>query len=367
MINAQNILILRDPLSLESGQSLSHVIIAYETYGKLNSSKSNVILIEHAFSGSAHAGSTKASTELGWWDNMIGPEKACDTNKYFIICSNVLGGCGGTTGPSSINPKTNSPYGLTFPSVSIGDMVELQKKLLDHLGIAKLLAIIGGSMGGMLTLQWVAKYPTLIHAAIPIATTIKHSPQQIAFNEVARQAIMSDPAWNNGDYYKNEHPLRGLALARMIGHITYMSNQSMEKKFSRRLQSRNNDDLFQNDFEVEGYLKYKGDNFVKRFDANSYLYISKAMDYFDLSEGRLISYGKVLNTKFLVISFGSDWLYPSSQSLELVKFLKNRLVDVTYCEIPSTYGHDAVLIEVSEQSHLIKHFLEKVEREFGDE
>jgi homoserine O-acetyltransferase len=290
---------------------------------------------------------------------MIGPGKAFDTDRYFVICSNVIGGCKGSTGPSSINPRTGKPYGLDFPVITIADMVEAQRHLVDHLGIEKLLCVGGGSMGGMQALQWVASYGGRVRSVIPIATALKHSPQQIAFDEVGRQSIMADPAWRHGSYYDDGQPEKGLAVARMIGHITFMSDQSMEEKFSRKLKNGQFGFEFAEDFEVEGYLRNRGDNFVRRFDANSYLYITKAMDYFDLSGGRLIPNGRVMPTRFLVISFKSDWLYPSYQSQEIVRELKMKQADATYCELPSTYGHDAFLLEVVEQTTLIRHFLDK--------
>ncbi|MCX5657003.1 MAG: homoserine O-acetyltransferase [Candidatus Omnitrophica bacterium] len=348
-------------LVLESGQKIGPVTIAYETYGQLNREKSNAILIEHALSGDAHAaGFYKGAKEPGWWESMIGPGKALDTTKYFVICSNIIGGCKGSTGPSSINPKTDKPYALDFPILTIFDMVKAQKYLIDYLGIEKLLSVVGGSMGGMQVLQWVALYPERLISVIPVATTLKHSPQQIAFNEVGRQAVMADLAWRGGNYYGYGQPKSGLAVARMIGHITYMSDQSMEEKFSRKLKEKKENFKFTTDFEVEGYLRYRGDNFVRRFDANSYLYITKAMDYFDLSAGKLIPSGKSIDTKFLVISFKSDWLYPSYQSQDIVRQLKTMRIDATYCEIKSTYGHDAFLLEVKEETHLLKHFLKKV-------
>ncbi len=349
-----------DSLKLEGGQSLGPVTLAYETYGTLDQKKSNAVLICHALSGDAHAaGRHEGEEDPGWWDAMIGPGKAFDTEKYFVICSNVIGGCKGSTGPSSVNPKTGKPYGLDFPVITIGDMVEAQRYLLDHLGIDKLLCVAGGSMGGMQVLQWVAAYPEKVRAAIPIATALKHSPQQIAFDEVGRQAVMADPDWREGDYYGQSQPEKGLAVARMIGHITYMSDQSMEEKFSRRLKEKDYSFKFTTDFEVEGYLRYRGDNFVKRFDANSYLYITKAMDYFDVSGQKLIPARRTIETRFLVIAFKSDWLYPLYQSQEIVRQLKIRHADATYCEIHSTYGHDAFLLEVQEQTRLVKHFLDK--------
>ena len=349
-----------DELVLSSGQKLGPITLLYETYGRLNKDKSNAILVLHALSGDAHAaGFYKGDTKPGWWDIMIGPGKALDTKKYFVICANVIGGCKGSTGPASLNPKTGKPYGLDFPIVTISDMVEAQRHLVDHLGIKKLLCVVGGSMGGMQALQWVSSYPERVKSAIPIATALKHSPQQIAFDEVGRQAVMADPLWRDGNYYEHEKPQRGLAVARMIGHITYMSDQSMEEKFSRRLKENGYSFSFKSDFEVEGYLRYRGDNFVKRFDANSYLYITRAMDYFDLSGGKLLPKNKNIDTRFLVIAFKSDWLYPSYQSQEIVRALKTRHVDATYCEIKSTYGHDAFLVEIDEQAHLIKYFLNK--------
>ena len=350
-----------DEMLLESGQKLGPITLAYETYGELDQNRGNAILALHAFSGDAHAaGYHKGDDKPGWWDDMIGSEKALDTDKYFVICSNVIGGCKGSTGPSSINPETSEPYALDFPVITIADMVNAQKRLIDHLGIDKLLCVIGGSMGGMQALQWVAAYPNRIRSAIPVATALKHSPQQIAFNEVGRQAVMADPAWNHGQYYGKSRPERGLAIARMIGHITYMSDKSMETKFSRKLKEGDYSYGFQTDFEVEGYLRYQGDSFVKRFDANSYLYITKAIDYFDLSGQKLIPAGTNINVHFLVIAFQSDWLYPSYQSQEIVRKLKMRHMDATYIEIKSTYGHDAFLLEIEEETMLIRHFLNRL-------
>ncbi|MGD0337143.1 MAG: homoserine O-acetyltransferase [Candidatus Omnitrophota bacterium] len=350
-----------DELVLENGEKIGPVTIAYETYGELNSAKSNAILILHALSGDAHAaGFHKGEKIPGWWDNMIGPGRAFDTEKYFVICSNILGGCKGSSGPSSINPKTGKPYGLTFPPITIGDMVNCQRRLIDYLGIKELLSIAGGSMGGMQVLEWLIRYPERIKSAIPIATTLKHSPQQIAFDEVGRQAIIADPHWKSGDYYDGARPVKGLAIARMIGHITYMSDVSMAEKFGRQKKNGSNQTRFSPDFEVEGYLHYRGDNFVNRFDANSYLYITKAMDNFDAGQDR--PFHEVLREKklkALVIAFKSDWLYPAYQSKEIVKEFKLAGLQATYCEIDSTYGHDAFLLEVEEETHLISHFLKK--------
>jgi len=349
------------PLELESGKKLGPVTLAYETYGKLNASRSNAVLVLHAFSGDAHAaGFHKGDDRPGWWDALIGPGKAFDTDKYFVICSNCIGGCQGSTGPSSVNPDTGRPYALDFPIITVADMVNAQEKLITHLGIAKLLCVSGGSMGGMQALQWTASFPQKVASAIPIATTTKHSPQQIAFDEVGRQSVMADAVWNKGNYYDKGHqPERGLAVARMIGHITYMSDQSMEEKFSRKLKEKDFSFSFKSEFEVEGYLRYKGDNFVKRFDANSYLYITKAMDYFDLTNGHgsLAAAFERTQARFLVISFSSDWLYPSYQSQEIVRALRARNCDVAYVELESNYGHDAFLVDVAEQTDLIRGFL----------
>jgi homoserine O-acetyltransferase len=340
-------------LSLDCGETIAPVDVAYETYGELNASRSNAILVLHAFSGDAHAaGVGKETGETGWWDNMIGPGKAFDTDKYFVICSNVVGGCRGTTGPGSINPATGCPYAMSLPPITIADMVRLQKKLVEHLGIERLLSLSGGSMGAMQALQWAAAYPEAVVSAIPIAGTARHSAQQIAFNEVGRQAIMADPDWCDGNYYDKRPPARGLAVARMVGHITYMSDRSMREKFGRRRRDEHH-------FEVESYLRYRGTQFVDRFDANSYLYITKAMDYFDLTEGHhslAAAFGHV-KARFLVMSFTSDWLYPSYQSLEVVRALRGRNCDVAYCELPSHYGHDAFLVNVDEQTELIRGFL----------
>ncbi|MBS1873674.1 MAG: homoserine O-acetyltransferase [Acidobacteria bacterium] len=351
-----------DSLTLDCGTTLSPVQIAYETWGQLNASRTNAILIEHAFSGDSHAaGIAAADGRTGWWDNMIGPGKAFDTDKYFVICSNVLGGCMGSTGPGSIDPATGKPYAMSFPVITVGDMVRLQKMLIDRLGIGRLLAVAGGSMGGMQALEWAVAFPDSVASVLPIATTARHSAQQIAFNEVGRQAIMSDPDWCEGAYYDRKPPARGLAVARMVGHITYMSDDSMREKFGRRLRNATQFGYhFEIDFEVESYLRYRGSQFVTRFDANSYLYITKAMDYFDVAAGRAPSLAAALEpvrARFLVISFTSDWLYPSYQSIEIVSALRGRNKDVAYCELPSNYGHDAFLVDIAEQTLLVRGFL----------
>jgi homoserine O-acetyltransferase len=350
-----------DSITLDNGATLAPVEAAYETYGELNAAKTNAILILHAFSGDAHAAGISHETgKPGWWDNMIGPGKAFDTNKYFMICSNVLGGCRGSTGPSSIDPATGGPYAMAFPVITIGDMVRLQRMLIDWFGIDRLLSVSGGSMGGMQALEWAAAYPERVVSAIPIATTARHSAQQIAFNEVGRQAIMADPDWNQGNYYGKQPPARGLAVARMVGHITFMSDDSMREKFGRRLRGKENFGYdFEVDFEVESYLRYRGSQFVSRFDANSYLYITKAMDYFDLASGRgtLAAAFERTRARFLAISFSSDWLYPSYQSQEIVRALRALNRDVAYVELESNYGHDSFLVDVAEQSSLISGFL----------
>ncbi len=360
----------QEPFQLESGATLSPVTLAYETYGTLNADRSNAILILHAFSGSAHAAGRHHPDDPkpGWWDECIGPGKAFDTDRFFVICSNVLGGCYGSTGPSSIDPSTGKPYGLHFPVVTIGDMVNAQVKLLDHLGIDVLLCAAGGSMGGMQVLEWAAHHPERVRSAIPIATTARHSPMLIAFSEVGRQAIYADPNWHQGDYYhRAQKPDAGLAVARMVGHITYLSEQSMQQKFGRRLQGRERYGYeFQTEFAVESYLKYNGSKFTRRFDANSYLYITKAMDYFDLvaQHGSLAAaFAHSSHIKFLVLSFTSDWLYPSHHSKELVRALTAAGCDVTYLDIQSDWGHDAFLLEVDTMTHLIGSFLDQLAKE----
>jgi len=348
-----------DSLELESGFVLAPVQVAYETYGALNAAKSNAILVVHAFSGDAHAAGVDAEGQKGWWDNQIGPGKGFDTEKYFVICSNVLGGCKGSTGPSSISPATGERYAMTFPVITIGDMVRLQKLLIDSFGITRLLSVAGGSMGGMQVLEWAVRFPEAVASAIPIASTARHSAQQIAFNEVARQAIMADPDWSDGNYYDKKPPGRGLSVARMVGHITYMSDESMRQKFGRRQREENGI------FEVESYLRYRGSQFVDRFDANSYLFITKAMDMFDLANGAqsLVPVLAKSRTRYLIISFTSDWLYPSYQSLEIVSARRRRNQDVAYIELTSNYGHDAFLVEVDEQTELIRGFLARTMKE----
>lgn len=363
-----------EPFCLESGATISPVTVAYETYGRLNRDRSNAILICHALSGSAHAAGYHGAegNNLGWWDDCIGPGKAFDTDRYFVICSNVLGSCYGSTGPASIDPTTGKPYGLHFPVVTIGDIVKAQVKLIDHLGIDKLLTVAGGSMGGMQALEWSAHYPNRLHSAIPIATTAHHSPMLIAFSEVGRQAIYADPYWNDGDYYdKVKKPDAGLAVARMVGHITYLSEESMHDKFGRKLRGMEKYGYeFQTEFEIESYLKYNGLKFTKRFDANSYLYVTKALDYFDLKNGHKLladAFSESTHLKFLVISFTSDWLYPSYHSKNLVSALTAAGIDVTYLDVQSKWGHDAFLLEVDTMTLLLDAFLSRLAREQGIE
>ncbi|MBU1671990.1 MAG: homoserine O-acetyltransferase [Actinobacteria bacterium] len=352
-------------LLLDCGERLGPITVAYETYGRLNEDRSNAVLVLHAFSGDAHAaGLHEGETGPGWWDAMIGPGRAFDTERYFVVCSNVLGGCKGTTGPSSPNPATGKPFGVDFPPVTIPDMVRVQARLLDHLGIDRLLSVAGGSMGGQQVLEWLVSYPEMVRSAIVIATAARHSPQQIAFNEVGREAIMSDPGWKKGRYYGGEQPARGLGVARMVGHITYMSDTSMARKFGRRPGGDGRARPFGNGFEVEDYLHHKGLTFVDRFDANSYLYITRAIDDYDAGRGGTLAAAfRGLEAKVLVLSFKSDWLYPSYQSVEIVRACKKAGVDVSYCEISSTWGHDAFLLEVDEQTGLVTHFLRTVARE----
>jgi homoserine O-acetyltransferase len=356
-------------LRLQSGARLGPFTLAYETYGALNADRSNAILIAHALSGDAHVAGRNSPDDPkpGWWDEAVGPGKAFDTDRYFVICSNVIGGCRGSTGPASIDPRTGRPYGLTFPVVTVADMVEAQRLLLDHLGIERLLTIAGGSMGGMQALQWAVSHPDRARSAMVLASTARLSPQTIALNEVARQAIYADPNWNNGDYYDGTPPNAGLAVARMIGHITYLSDASMRDKFGRRLQERERYGYdFASEFAVESYLKYRGNAFTRRFDANSFLYITKAMDYFDLSYGLPSLAGAFrhlpgADTRFLVVSYTSDWLYPSWQSKELVRALLQNGLDATYVEIDSDYGHDAFLLEVDRLAALTRDFLRRLE------
>ncbi len=355
------------PLNLECGKTLAPVDIAYETYGELNEAGDNVILICHALSGNAHVAGLNGHDDRkpGWWDIMVGPGKGIDTSKYFVICSNFLGGCSGTTGPSSINPSTGKKYGLDFPIITIADMVKVQKILLDKLGIKELLAVIGGSIGGMQVLQWAIEYPGFVKSAIPIATTSHLGAQSIAFDAVGRNAILADPNFAGGQYNNENGPDRGLAIARMIGHITYLSEQGMREKFGRQL--RNSDSYnydINSEFSVETYLDYQGQSFVERFDSNSYLYLTKAADYFDLGKdyGSLKKAFAQTKCRFLIISFASDWLFKPVQSRTMVNALVANDKDVSYCDITSPYGHDAFLLEPEVLGSFISGFLEATHR-----
>ena len=350
---------------LENGRSLSDVTVAYETYGQLNTAKNNAVLILHALSGDSHVAGyyDEKDPKPGWWEFMVGPGKGIDTDRYFVICSNILGSCMGSSGPSSMNQATGRPYGIDFPLVTIGDMVEAQKALIDHLGVAQLRTVIGGSIGGMQALEWCLRYPERVDSAVLLATTARHSALAIAFNETARQSIMADPNWNNGNYYSGEKPRMGLAVARMIGHITYLSDESMRLKFGRRLQDKSDFSFnFDADFQVESYLRYQGSKFVERFDANSFLYITKAADYYDVAtqhgDGSLMSAFSKADSRFLVISFTSDWLYPTYQSRDMVQAMKKSGLEVSFCEIEAQWGHDAFLIPNERLTSMIRGFLE---------
>ena len=339
------------PLKLDSGAILSPFDIAYQTYGVLNQDKSNAILVCHALTGDQYPAEEHPVTKKdGWWKLMIGPGKVLDTDRYFIICSNVLGGCMGTTGPSSIDPKTKQPFGLKFPVITIGDMVRAQKMMIDHLEIEKLFCVIGGSMGAMQVLEWASKYGDQLHTAVPIAGAPRHSAQNIAFHEVGRQAIMADPEWCQGNYsIENKRPRRGLAVARMEAHITYLSEPALHRKFGRRLQERDQITYgFDADFEVESYLRHQGSSFVERFDANSYLYITRAMDYFDLAAehgGVLANAFHNTEVRFFVVSFSSDWLYPTIESRTVVHALNAVAANVSFLEVQTDKGHDAFLLD----------------------
>ena len=358
-------LIVKDQLKLDCGQTISDFPIAYETYGKLNSKKDNAILVFHALTGDQFASDINPITKKdGWWKYALGPSKAIDTNKYFVVCANVLGGCMGSFGPSSLNPNTGKAYGNDFPVITINDMVNAQYFLLKHFKIEKLFCVTGGSMGGMQVLQFIANYPNVAQTAVPIACTSNHSAQNIGLNELGRQAIMADANWKNGKYGDSESsPNKGLSVARMAAHITYLSKDALQEKFGRKLQER--DDLkfsFDADFQIESYLRHQGSAFVDRFDANSYLYITRAMDYFDLNkkfEGNLSKAFEKSKTKFFIISFTSDWLYPSSENKEIVIALNSIGADVGYVEIDSDKGHDSFLLNVPDFLQALGNFLNK--------
>ncbi len=350
-----------DALILESGHSLGPVDIVYETYGRPNEDRSNAILICHALSGDHHAAGYYDPHDryTGWWDNMIGPGRAFDTDRFWLICANIIGGCKGSTGPGSINPSSGKPYGLDFPVVTIGDMVEAQRRLIDHLGIKQLYSIAGGSMGGFQVMEWALRYPERVRSAICIASAARLSTQAIAFNTVGRSAITRDPDWNNGQYHE-KGPEQGLAIARMVGHITYLSQMLLDTKFGRKLQSADRLSYnFRSEFAIESYLNYKGSAFTQRFDANSYLYITKAMDYFDItrSYGPLKEAFQRVSARCLFVSYSSDWLFPTAQSLEMVRAMLAGGGQVSFVEIDSPYGHDAFLVEAAKLQRVLKGFL----------
>jgi homoserine O-acetyltransferase len=352
-----------EPLLLDCNQALAPFSVAYQTYGTLNAARSNAILICHALTGDQHVANIHPVTgKPGWWDSLVGPGKPVDTERFFVICPNILGGCMGSTGPSSANPRTGQPYGLDFPVITIGDMVDAQVRLLDHLGIDALFSVIGGSMGGMQVLEWAARQKERVFTAIPVATAPWHSAQNIAFHEVGRQAVMADPDWRGGNYYAyGVVPKNGLAVARMAAHITYLSEKMLEDKFGRNLQDRAARSFsFDADFKVESYLRHQGSTFVDRFDANSYLYITRAMDYFDLEAehgGKLANAFRGTKTQFCVVSFTSDWLYPTRDSKDIVKALNAVAANVSFVEIESDKGHDAFLLDEPEFHATIRSFL----------
>lgn len=374
-------------LPLDNGRTLEQVRIAYETYGQLSPAKDNVVLVCHALSGDAHAAGWSDDPEapsavdgfgaddrgikpkggLGWWDGMIGPGKAFDTDRYFVVCTNLIGSCRGSTGPSSINPATGKPYGLDFPVVTVGDMVRAEKRALEVLGIDSLLAVGGGSLGGMRALEWTVAYPEAVRSCISIASTAHLGSQGVAWNAIARNAIMADPDWQGGNYYASGRaPTAGIGVARMVGHITYLSAESMREKFGRRLQDRDRYSftLTEPDFAVESYLRHQADAFAGRFDANSYLYISRALTYFDLARdhggGSLSRALSDVSARYLLVSFSSDWLYPPRDSYELEEALRASAKSVEHHEIQASYGHDSFLLEERQQAPIIAQFLEKV-------
>ena len=351
-------------MRLDSGETIGPFTAAYTTCGELNADKSNAILVCHALTGDQYVLETHPLTgKPGWWETMVGPGKPLDTDRYFIVCVNVLGGCMGSTGPRDLNPETGEPWGLDFPVITIGDMVRAQALLLDHLGIEKLFCVIGGSMGAMQVLEWASTYPDRVFSAVPIAGAARHSAQNIAFHEVGRQAIMADPDWRKGNYLREDaNPKGGLSVARMAAHITYLSETALHRKFGRRLQARDAVSFgFDADFQVESYLRHQGSTFVERFDANSYLYITRAMDYFDLAaehNGVLAGAFEGTAVRFCVISFNSDWLFPTEESREVVRALNAVAANVSFVEIDTDKGHDAFLLDEPEFFATVSGFLE---------
>jgi len=359
------------PLRMDSGAVLAPFTLAYQTYGALNAEKSNAVLICHALTGDQHVASDNPVTgKPGWWTTMVGPGRPIDTNRYYVICSNVIGGCMGTTGPSSIDPATGKPYGLSLPVITIGDMVRAQAMLIDYLGIDQLFCVAGGSMGGMQVLQWAAAYPKRVFCALPIAAGPRHSSQNIAFHEVGRQAIMADREWRSGRYLEEGvKPQKGLAVARMAAHITYMSDAALHQKFGRRLQDRVQKDYsFDAEFQIESYLRHQGSTFVERFDANSYLYVTRAMDYFDLAADYGGSIGNAFagtKSRFCIVSFTSDWLFPTAESRSVVHGLSASGASVSFVEIETDKGHDAFLLDLPELFSTTGGFLDAAARARG--
>ena len=351
------------PLALDSGRSLDHLQIAYQTYGELNRERSNAILVCHALTGDQHVANRNPVTgKPGWWNLMVGPGKPIDSDRYFVICTNVVGGCMGTTGPASTNPATSRAYGLDLPVITVRDMVRAQAMLIDRLGISTLFSVAGGSLGGMQVLQWAASYPHRVFAALPIAAATRHSAQNIAFHEVGRQAVMADPDWRNGRYFEmGVSPRKGLAVARMAAHITYLSEEALHRKFGRNLQDRDKPTFgFDADFQIESYLRHQGSTFVDRFDANSYLYLTRAMDYFDLAAdygGRLANAFLGTKTRFCVASFTSDWLFPTIENKAVVRALNAAGASVSFVEIDTDRGHDAFLLDEPELFATVRGFL----------
>ncbi|NMG38051.1 homoserine O-acetyltransferase [Chelativorans sp. ZYF759] len=360
-----------EPLKLEAGIDLAPFQIAYQTYGELNDAHSNAVLVCHALTGDQHVANTHPVTgKPGWWDALIGPGKIVDTNRFFVICTNVVGGCLGSTGPASTNPSTGRPYGLDLPVITIRDMVRAQAMVIDHLGIDRLFCVIGGSMGGMQVLEWAASYPERVFSALPIATGARHTSQNIAFHEVGRQAVMADPEWCAGRYLEaGKRPEKGLAVARMAAHITYLSEAALHRKFGRNLQDRERLTFgFDADFQIESYLRHQGMTFVDRFDANSYLYMTRAMDYFDLAAdhgGRLAEAFRGTTTRFCLISFTSDWLFPTEESRRVVHALNAAGASVSFVEIETDKGHDAFLLDEPEFHGAVRGFITAAARDRG--
>jgi len=360
-----------EPLTLDCGVSFAPLTIAYQTYGRLDADKANAVLVTHALTGDQHVANDHPITgKPGWWDLMVGPGKPVDTDRYFVICANVLGGCMGTSGPGSVDPETGKPYGLDFPVVTIRDMVRAQAMLLDHLGIETLFCAIGGSMGGMQVLEWAVSYPDRVFSVIPIATAARHTSQNIAFHEVGRQAVMADPDWRSGRYLlEGTNPKKGLAVARMAAHITYLSDEALHRKFGRNLQDREAITFgFDADFQIESYLRHQGMTFVDRFDANAYLYLTRAMDYFDIAadyDGQLASAFLGTPTRFCIVSFTSDWLFPTEGNRQIVHALNAAGARVSFVEIETDRGHDAFLLDEPELFGAIRGFLDSAARARG--